>query len=180
VQATAGPLSNTQNFSIGVGNVNEAPAGTDKAVLIAEDTTYTFSVADFGFSDPSDSIAPNSLQAVKMTTVPGAGTLTNNGVTVNAGDSVLASAIAAGQLVFTPVLDATGSPLATFTFQVQDNGGTANAGVDLDQSANPFTINVNAGNDAPINSVPGTQSVNEEATLTSSPNQFRRVMACLS
>ena len=168
VQATAGALSTTQNFSIGVGNVNEAPAGTDKAVLIAEDTTYTFSVADFGFSDPSDSVAPNSLLAVKMTTVPGAGTgtLKNNGVTVNAGDSVSAADIASGLLVFTPVLDGNGSPLATFTFQVQDNGGTANSGVDLDQSANTFTINVNAGNDAPINSVPGTQSVNEEATLT--------------
>jgi hypothetical protein len=163
-----GTQSDNDSVTINVAPVNDAPAGTDKAVLIAEDTTYTFSTADFGFSDPSDSIAPNSLQAVRMTTVPGAGagTLTNNGVTVNAGDSVLASAIAAGQLVFTPALDATGSPLGTFTFQVQDNGGTANSGVDLDQSANTFTINVNAGNDAPINSVPGTQSVNEEATLT--------------
>jgi hypothetical protein len=168
VQSTAGALSSTQGFSIGVGNVNEAPAGTDKAVLIAEDTIYTFSVADFGFSDPSDSIAPNSLLAVKMTTVPGSGegTLKNNGNPVNAGDSVSAADIAAGFLVFTPVLDGNGSPEATFTFQVQDNGGTANSGVDLDQSANTFTINVNAGNDAPINSVPGTHSVNEDATLT--------------
>ena len=168
VQATAGALTNTQNFSIGTANVNEAPAGTDKAVLIAEDTTYTFSVADFGFGDPSDSVSPNSLLAVKMTTVPGAGTgtLKNNGVTVNAGDSVSAANIAAGLLVFTPVLDGSGSPLATFTFQVQDNGGTANSGVDLDQSANTFTINVNAGNDAPINSVPGTQGINEEASVT--------------
>jgi hypothetical protein len=168
VQATAGALSSTQNFSIGVGNVNEAPASTDKAVLIAEDTQYVFSTADFGFGDPSDSIAPNSLQAVRMTTVPGAGTgtLTNTGVTVNARDSVLATAIAAGQLVFTPVLDASGSPLGTFTFQVQDDGGTANAGVDLDQSPNTFTINIVPVNDAPVNSVPSTQSVNEEATRT--------------
>jgi hypothetical protein len=168
VQATGGALSTTQNFSIGVGNVNEAPAGTDKAVLIAEDTTYTFSVADFGFTDPGDSVAPNSLLAVKMTTVPGAGagTLTNNGVTVNAGDSVSAANIASGLLVFTPVLNASGSPLGSFTFQVQDNGGTANGGVDLDQSANSFTINATAVNDAPVNSVPGAQSVNEEATLT--------------
>jgi hypothetical protein len=168
VQATAGALSSTQNFSIGVANVNEAPAGTDKAVLTAEDTPYVFSVADFGFTDPGDSSAPNSLLAVKMTTVPGAGagTLTNNGNAVNAGDFVLATDIAAGHLVFTPVLNASGSPLASFTFQVQDNGGTANGGVDLDQSPNTFTINVNAVNDAPVNSVPGTQSVNEDATLT--------------
>jgi cytochrome oxidase Cu insertion factor (SCO1/SenC/PrrC family) len=168
VQATAGALSNTQTFAIAVGNVNEAPAGTDKTVTTAEDNAYTFSVADFGFSDPSDSSAPNSLQAVKMTTVPGAGTgtFTNNGVTVNAGDSVLATDIAAGHLVFTPALNASGSPEASFTFQVRDNGGTANGGVDLDQSPNTVNINVTAVNDAPVNSVPGTQGVNEDATLT--------------
>ncbi len=154
--------------SITVNSANDAPAGTDHAVLIAEDTTYTFGVADFGFSDPDDSPSPNLLLAVKITTLPGAGegTLTNNGNPVNAGDSVSAADIAAGHLVFTPVLNANGSPQATFTFQVQDDGGTANGGVDVDPSANTFTINVNAGNDAPINSVPGTQSVNEEATLT--------------
>ena len=36
-----------------------------------------------------------------------------------------------------------------FTFQVQDDGGTANGGVDLDQSANTITINVTSVNDAP-------------------------------
>lgn len=151
VQATAGALASTQNFSIGVGNVNEAPAGTDNAASIAEDTTYTFGVADFGFTDPSDSSAPNSLQAVKMTTVPGAGTgtFTNNGNPVNAGDFISATDIAAGHLVFTPTANANGSPEATFTFQVQDNGGTANGGVDLDQSPNTFTLNVTSVNDAP-------------------------------
>jgi large repetitive protein len=169
VQSTAGALSSTHTFSIGVGDVNEAPAGTDKTVTMLEGASYTFSVADFGFSDPSDSVNPNSLLAVKMTTVPGAGTgtFTDNGVTVNAGDSVSATDIAAGHLVFTPTAHSNGAPEATFTFQVQDNGGTANGGVDLDQSPNSVTINVNAVNDAPVNSVPGgAQSVNEDATLT--------------
>jgi hypothetical protein len=168
VQSTAGALSSTHTFSIGVGDVNEAPAGTDKTVTMLEGDSYTFSVADFGFSDPSDSVNPNSLQAVKMTTVPGAGTgtFTNNGVTVNAGDSVSATDIAAGHLVFTPTAHSNGSPEASFTFQVQDNGGTANGGVDLDQSPNTVAINVSAVNDAPINSVPGAQSVNEDTTLT--------------
>ena len=168
VQATAGALSSTHTFSIAVGDVNEAPQGTDKTVVILEDGSHNFTVADFGFSDPSDSVNPNSLLAVKMTTVPnaGAGTFTDNGVTVNAGDSVSASDIAAGLLKFTPVHDANGSPEASFTFQVQDNGGTANGGHDLDQSANTFTINVNAVNDAPIVLVPGSPTVNEDATLT--------------
>jgi hypothetical protein len=169
VQASAGALSSTQNFTILVGDVNEAPAGTDKTVTMLEGDSYTFSTADFGFSDPSDSVSPNSLLAVKMTTVPGAGTgtFTDNGVTVNANDFVSATDIAAGLLVFTPTAHSNGAPEASFTFQVQDNGGTAHGGVDLDQSPNTISINVNAVNDAPINSVPlATQSVNEEAALT--------------
>jgi hypothetical protein len=168
VLATAGAQSSTQNFSIGVGNVNEAPTGTDNTVTMLEGDSYTFSVADFGFGDPSD-IPQNSPQAVRMSTVPGAGagTFTNNGVTVNTGDSVLATDIVAGHLVFTPAAHSNGAPEASFTFQVQDNGSTAHGGVDLDQSANTLTINVNAVNDAPVNSVPlATQTVNEEGTLT--------------
>jgi hypothetical protein len=168
VQSTAGALSSTQNFSILVGDVNEAPAGTDKTVTMLEGDSYTFSVADFGFTDPSDSVNPNSLLAVKMTTVPGAGTgtFTNNGFTVNANDFVSATDIAAGHLVFTPTAHSNGSPEASFTFQVQDNGGTANGGVDLDQSPNTVTINVSAVNDAPVNSVPlAAQNLNEEGSL---------------
>jgi hypothetical protein len=168
VQATAGALSSTQNFSIGVANVNEAPAGTDKTVTMLEDTPYVFSVADFGFTDPSDSSAPNSLLAVKMTTVPGAGagTFTNNGTPVNAGDFISVTDIAAGHLVFTPVLNANGSPLGSFTFQVQDNGGTANGGVDLDQSPNTLTINVSAVNDAPVVTAGHTLNYTENQAAT--------------
>ena len=44
----------------------------------------------------------------------------------------------------------TATGYATFTFQVQDNGGTANGGVDLDQTPNTITVNVTAVNDAPV------------------------------
>ena len=60
-----------------------------------------------------------------------------------------AADIAAGNLVFTPAANANGAAYASFTFQVQDDGGTANGGVDLDPSANTLTINVTAVNDAP-------------------------------
>ena len=52
-------------------------------------------------------------------------------------------------LIFTPAANANGTAYASFTFQVRDDGGTANGGVDLDQSANTFTINVTSVNDAP-------------------------------
>ena len=55
--------------------VNDAPAGTNNTVTTLEDTQYTFTAADFGFTDPNDSPA-NALTAVKITTMPGAGSLT--------------------------------------------------------------------------------------------------------
>ena len=48
-------------------------AGADKTVTTNEDTGLRLSVADFGFSDPNDSPA-NALLAVKITTLPVAGT----------------------------------------------------------------------------------------------------------
>src|SRR5439155_571207 len=110
-----------------------------------EDQDYTFLTADFGFSD-SDG---NSLAAVKITTLPGAGTLKNNSVAVTAGQFVSAADITAGKLKFSPLANANGSPYTTFTFQVQDDGGTAFGGVDLDPSANTMTVDVNSVNDAP-------------------------------
>ena len=80
VQATDGILTTSQTFTIGVGNVNEAPAGTNGTVTASEDTNYVFSAADFGFTDPSDSSAPNALAAVRIATLPATGTLLNNGV----------------------------------------------------------------------------------------------------
>ena len=47
--------------------------------------------------------------------------------------------ITAGNLVFTPAANANGAAYASFTFQVQDDGGTANGGVDLDPTANTIT-----------------------------------------
>ena len=57
--------------------------------------------------------------------------------------------INSGLLKFVPVANANGTSYASFTFQVQDNGGTANGGVDLDQSPNTMTVNVTSINDAP-------------------------------
>ena len=129
-------------------SVNDAPAGTDNTVTTLEDTPYTFAAADFGFTDPNDSPA-NALSAVTITTVPGAGSLTLSGVAVTAGQSISVANINSGNLKFTPAANANGAGYASFTFQVQDNGGTANGGVDLDASANTMTVDVTAVNDAP-------------------------------
>ena len=135
-------------MTMNVTGINDAPAGTDKTFSILEDSIYTFTTSDFGFSDPND-VPPNSLLAVKITTVPGAGSFTLSGVGITAGQSVLASSISGGNLKFTPAANANGASYASFTFQVQDDGGTVNSGNDLDPSPNTMTINVTAVNDPP-------------------------------
>jgi hypothetical protein len=61
----------------------------------------------------------------------------------------------AGQLLFTPAANASGT--ATFNVTLQDNGGTANGGVDTSAPI-LLTITINAADDAPV-------AVNDAATL---------------
>ena len=149
VTATNGQTA-VDTFVLTVGAVNDPPSGADNTVTTPEDTAYTFTVADFGFSDPGDT-PPNTLLAVKITTLPGLGTLTNNNVAVNANDFIPVGDITGGLLKFTPVANEFGTPYTSFTFQVQDNGG----GTDLDPTPNTMTINVTAVNDPPSFTIAG-------------------------
>ncbi len=95
---------------------------------------------------------------MKITTLPGVGTLylDSDGpggaapVAVTTGQFISLADINAGHLYFLGALDGYGAPYASFTFQVQDNGGTTSGGVDLDQTANVMTINLTPDNLAPV------------------------------
>src|SRR5262249_53967264 len=156
--------SNVATVVINVTSVNDAPVGADNTVTTPEDTAYVFKVADFPFTDPNDSPA-NALAAVKISTLPSAaaGTLTDNGFAVTAGQSVSIADIIGSKLIFTPAANANGSP--SFTFQVQDDGGIANGGVDLAQLPNTVTINVTPVNHAPV-AINDSYTTAENTTLT--------------
>ena len=153
-------------LTLSVTAVNDAPAGADKTITTAEDTSYTLTAVDFGFSDAND--AGHSLSRVKITTLPTASTLTLDGTAVTAGAFVSVADITGGKLVYAPAANANGTAYASFTFQVEDSGGTANGGVNLDQSANTITFNVAAVNDAPVAS--GSATLVAVAEDTASPN----------
>ena len=77
--------------------------------------------------------------------------------------SVQPAVSATGTLTYTPAANANGS--TTVSVQIHDNGGTANSGVDT-SATQTFTITVNAVNDAPVNTVPGTQATAVNMAIT--------------
>src|SRR5947208_12713338 len=111
---------------INVTTINAATAGTNASVTIFPYTTLFRSATDFGFTDPLDSPV-NSLLAVKVTTLPGVGTLKDNNVAVSARKSVRVDDSNGGKLYVDLSANANGTGYASFTFQVQDNGGTAHS-----------------------------------------------------
>jgi ELWxxDGT repeat protein/VCBS repeat-containing protein len=149
--------------------VNHPPAGTNKTVALVQDATFTFSIADFGFTDTNDS-PPNTLAAVKITSLPAIGTLTNNGAAVSLGQLIPAADISTGKLRYAPPAGSYGSNLANFMFHVQDNGGPAGYGSELDPSPNTITINVNQLADIALTSfsTSGTD-LKFEYTITGTP-----------
>ncbi len=160
---TGGPaLVDIDTSTITITPVNDAPAGADNTVTIGEDTSFTFTAADFGFSDPNDS-PNNTLASVVITTIPANGVLSLGGTPVTAGQVITAANIA--NLTWTPAANTNGAALASFTFQVRDNGGGTNGGQDTDLSPNTFTFNVTATNDAPVNTLPVSYGVNEDNAL---------------
>jgi len=110
--------SNTATVTINVASVNDAPTGTDGMVTTLEDVPYIFQLADFGFSDGSDTPANNFL-AVTIDTVPAVGSLTLNGTALVGGETVATAEIAAGLLVYAPAPNANGNAYAAFSFRVQ-------------------------------------------------------------
>ena len=158
--------------AISVVAINDAPEGIDSAVLTTEDSSlYTFTVSDFGFSDPLDASdgSANTLMAVTITALPGIGTLQFKGVAVTAGQTIAVADIAGNKLAYVPAGDSSGIPTTTFTFQVQDNGGTVNSGVDLDPTPATMTINITPVNDAPVLTglTSSATTIDENATTNS-------------
>jgi len=136
---------------------NQPPVGTDKTVTINEDTSYTFSAADFGFTDPD---AGDMLSAVRIDTLtlPAGAFLSLGGGAVAPGQVIPTASIP--ELVFTPLVNANGTNYASFTFSVQDSANT------FDLIPNNFMFNVTAVNVAPVLAAIGNKSVNEQSLLT--------------
>ena len=119
--------------------VNTAPASSDSKVTATEDTSYTFTAADFVFSDDDQGDMLASVTVV-MLPVAGTGLLTLSGAAVSEDDVVTAAEIVAGNLKFIPAAHANGAGHASFTFKVSDS-------TEDSTSSYTMTIDVTAVND---------------------------------
>ena len=131
-------------MTISVNAVNDAPTASDGEVTTDEDTTHTFTVSEFNFSDTESG---DRLGSVKITALPSAdrGTLSVDGAAIESGDlprAVTRAGLDARKLVYTPPPDANGNDYATFMFRVND-------GEDDSTSDYAMTISVNAVDDPP-------------------------------
>ena len=164
------PTPNTFTFDINA--VNDAPDGTDATITLLEDGSHTFAGTDFGFTDPDDDpfdAGANALASVTIETIPGQGALELDGVAVMVGDVIAVADIP--DLVYTPPAEANGAGLATFNFSVQDDGGTAMGGVDLDPTVNVITLDVTAVNDEPAGE-DNTITIDEDTPHTFTEDDF--------
>src|SRR5205085_1484183 len=78
--------------------INTAPTGVNSQVSAPQNMWWTFGAGDFVFTDTE----MDSLLAVKITTLPGLGSLTLNGAAVSAGQFISVSDINANKLKYTP------------------------------------------------------------------------------
>ncbi|MCA9169836.1 MAG: cadherin domain-containing protein, partial [Planctomycetales bacterium] len=86
--------------------------------------------------------------------------------TFAANNFVLKSDIDLGLLTFDPGVNDIGVAYASFGFQVQDNGGTANGGVNRDPSSNTITIDVAPANSIPVVDIGGPYAIGEGGALS--------------
>ncbi|MBL8092208.1 MAG: hypothetical protein JNJ43_17885, partial [Anaerolineales bacterium] len=140
-----------QNFTITVNAVNDVPSFTASNPPAVNEDAGAQTVAGWVTAfNPGP--ANESGQAVSQYIISNS----TCGTLLSAGPSVDTS----GTLTYTPAADQNGT--CTFDVQVQDNGGTANGGVDTSPAQN-FTITVNVVNDAPSFTASNPPAVNEDA-----------------
>ena len=173
---TGSALSDTDTVTITVTGVNDAPANTvPGSQSVAEDTAGIFSTGTGNLMSVSDvddannGISGDESMQVSLTVTQGTLTLGSTaGVSVTSGANGTATMTFSGAIAnlnnalnglsFAPALNVTGPATLTITTNDLGNFGTGSALSDTDT----VTITVTGVNDAPANTVPGSQSVAED------------------
>ena len=150
-----GTLSVSKNVTLQITAVNDAPSLAAISVNGTEDTTLTFTAANFtgAYSDPESPV----LSSITVVTPPATGVLKLSVTAVTAGQIIPAATLA--NLTYVPAAHENGAK--TFTVTASDG--------DLSSSVSTVTMNLVAVNDAPVantQSVTVTEDVAKVITLT--------------
>jgi len=159
--------SNANVLTINVTSVNDFPTVTDSTIELMEDSIHTLSMNDFSYTDNNDAPLENTMTSITVTAVPQSGELTLDGSPVSAGSVVSRAAINAGTLQFAPAADEHAENYASFQFDVHDDGGTDNGGLNTSAAPSTITFSVAGLNDAPVAAVDAV-SLNEASDVTGS------------
>ncbi len=151
------------------------PAAAPAGVTGTEDTDYTFTWSNFNVSDADSPLAD---LGIKITSLPADGTLLLNGIPVVAGQAISWADIDAGNLVFRPAPNESGSgafgnpgvgnmhdDYAQFNFKPTDathEGAEATMNIDITPVADMPTLDATAGA-----ATPGGATVTYPITITS-------------
>ena len=154
--------ASTYTMTVDVTAVNDAPTAASGTVTTDEDTTYTFQVSDFGFSDVDEG---DELASVKITGLETEGDLELDGAAVTLDKVVPKADIDDGKLTFAPATGESGSPYATFEFTVSD-------GEDESALAYTMTVNVRSGPNAAPTAADNTVTTDEDTAYAFAATDF--------
>ena len=135
------------SVSVEAAATNNAPNAFAQTVSTSEDVEVQITLTG---DDGESSSSPNLTYILTTLSASGTVSLTSGGAAISSG---LPLTLSGPTLFYTPGSGFSGTD--TFRFQVQDDGGTANGGVDLSAEAT-ITINVSAG--PPVNNAPNADA----------------------
>jgi uncharacterized repeat protein (TIGR01451 family) len=154
--------SAAQTFTLTVNFVNDQPSFTaGNPPAVNEDTTAAQAVTGWATFSPDGSATPAANEAGQQVLAYHVTVLTGAGLF-----AVAPNVDAGGNLTYTLNPNVSGN--ATFSVSVQDNGGTANGGVDT-SAAQTFTLTVNFVNDQPSFTAGNPTAVNEDSGANTVP-----------
>ena len=156
-------VSNQATLDISITSVNDAPvANPDTGNLNEDDTQLSVNAAN-GLLDNDSDVDGNPINVTKflvngneITVDPTTGGSTTIKDSVTNEDIGTITINRDGSYVFVPVLNFNGT-VPTITYTVSDGASAVTS---------TLIITVNSVNDAPVNTVPGTQTTNEDTDLT--------------
>ncbi|OSI83469.1 VCBS domain-containing protein [Bradyrhizobium canariense] len=168
---TGGTLTDTDSININITAVNDGPTNTLPASYTTnEDTSVKLSgLSVTDIDSGANNITVTLAVASGTITAADAGSVTVTGS--GTGSIVLTGTVAnintylatvANQPTYVPVANANGAVSLTMTTSDQGFTGTGGTLTDTDS----ININITAVNDAPVNTVPGTQEVLHDANLS--------------